>query len=270
MTVRPQTASEDIKCLTNLFDQIAATGLTLPESFKAMFILEQLPTEFYNFCPTVALTTELAQFMVDTITTKILAEVSMLSLRCSLKSCISQAETSTSEVCDSSVNRTSVIRKGPPNFNKWHPQRGSAPTRGSRPFVKHGGRGRPNFQKRPSSFNEQKDKNRVGFELRKNKGKGKAPQEQVHMIEREQGEGFIYEIVTNSNTSGHIEEIMDIDLNKATLASLFEGVEPLGSRDSNYNVETCEENADVWESGSMDTGMNDVHLSHSFQCHSSF
>ena len=40
VTVRPQTASENINCLTNLFNQIAATGLTLPESFKAMFILE--------------------------------------------------------------------------------------------------------------------------------------------------------------------------------------------------------------------------------------
>ena len=136
--------------------------------------------------------------------------------------------------------------------------------------MKRGGGGRPNFQKRPSSFNEQKDKNRVGFELRKNKGKGKAPQGQAHMIEGEQGEGFIYEIVADSHTSGHIEEIMDVDLNEATLASPFEGVEPLGARDPDYNVETHEENADVWESGSMDTGMNDVHPSHSFQRRSSF
>ena len=109
VTVRPQTASEDINHLTNLFDQIAVTGLTLPESFKAMFILERLPTEFYNFCSTVALTTELTQFTVNTITTKILAKVSMLSLRHSLKSCIFQVETTASKVHDSSVNRTSVI-----------------------------------------------------------------------------------------------------------------------------------------------------------------
>ena len=195
----------------------------------------------------------------------------MLSLRCSLKSHISQAETtSTPEVHDSSVNRTLVIQKGPPNFNKWRPQRGSAPTRGSRPFAKHGGRGRPNFQKRPSSFHEQKDKNCVGFELRKNKGKGKAPQGQAHMIKGEQGEGFIYEIVANSNASGYIEEIMDIDLNKATLASLFDEAKLLETRDPDYNVEIHEENADVWESGSMDIGMNDVHPSHSFQHCSSF
>ena len=163
-----------------------------------------------------------------------------------------------------------MIQKGPPNFNKWHPQRGSVPTRGSRPFVKHGGGGHSNFQKRPSSFHEQRDKNHVGFKLRKNKGKGKAPQGQAHMIEGEQGEGFIYEIVTNSNASGHIKEIMDIDINEATLASPFEGVELLGARDPNYNVEIHEENIDVWESGSMDTGMNDVHPSHSFQRRSSF
>ena len=93
------------------------------------------------------------------------------------------------------------------------------------------------------------------------------------MIKGEQGEGFIYEIVTNSNTVGHIEEIMDIDLNEATLASPFEGVEPLGGRDPDYDVETYEkdaENSDVWESGDMDTGMNDVHPSHSFQHCSSF
>ena len=90
------------------------------------------------------------------------------------------------------------------------------------------------------------------------------------MIEGEQGEGFIYKIVTDSNASGQIEEIMDIDLNEATLASPFEGVEPLETRDPDYNVEIHEENADVWESGSMDTGMNNVHPSHSFQCRSSF
>ena len=90
------------------------------------------------------------------------------------------------------------------------------------------------------------------------------------MIEGEQGEGFIYEIVADSHTSGHIEEIMDIDLNEATLASPFEGVEPLGARDPDFNVEIHEENADVWESGCKDTGMNDVHPSHSFQHRSSF
>ena len=40
VTVRPQTASEDINHLTNLFDQIAAADLTLPELFNTMFILE--------------------------------------------------------------------------------------------------------------------------------------------------------------------------------------------------------------------------------------
>ena len=270
VTVRPQTVSEDINHLTNLFNQIAAANLTLPESFKVMFILEQLPTEFYNFCSTVALTTEPAQFMVDTIMTKILAEVSMLSSKCSLKSHISQVETTVPEVHDSSVNWMSVIQKGPPNFNKWRPQRGSAPTRGSRLFAKCGGSGCPNFQKRPSFFSEQKDKNCAGFEMRKNKGKGKAPQGQVHMIEREQGEGFIYEIVTDSNTLGHIEEIMDTDLNEATLASPFKGVKPLGARDPDYNVKMYEENANVWESGSMDTGMDNVHPHHSFQHHSPF
>ena len=63
---------------------------------------------------------------------------------------------------------------------------------------------------------------------------------------------------------GHIEEIMDIDLNEATLASPFEGVELLGTRDPDYNIEIYEENTDVWESGSMDTGMNNVYPSHSF------
>ena len=207
MTVRPQTASEDINCLTNLFNQIAAADLTLPESFKAMFILEQLPTEFYNFCSTMALTTEPAQYTFHTIMTKILAEVSMLSLRHSLKSHISKAETSTPEVHDSSVNRMLVIHKGPPNFNKWCPQRGSAPIRGSRPFAKHDD-GHPNFQKRPSSFMEQKDKNHAGFELRKNKGKGKALQ-QANMIKGEQGEGFIYEMITDNATSVYIEETTD-------------------------------------------------------------
>ena len=220
----------------------------------------------------MALTTELTQFTVNTIMTKILAEVSMLSSRHSLKSCISQAETFTPEVCDSSVNRMLVICKSPPNFNKWHPQRGSAPTRDGRPFVKCGGSRCSNFQKRPSSFHEQKDKNHAGFELRKNKGKGKAPQGKANMIKGEQDKGFIYEIIADSHTLAHIEEIMDTDLNEATLASPFEGAEPMVARDPNYSIKAYEENANVWQQGQMvmDTGMDDVHPHHFFQCHSSF
>ena len=193
----------------------------------------------------------------------------MLSSRHSLKSHISQAETSNPEVCDSSVNRTLVIRKGPPNFNKWHSQRGSAPTRGSRPFGKHGGT-RPNFQKGPPFAIEQKDKNHAGFEMRKNKEKGKAPQGQAYMIEGEQGEGFIYEIIADTGTSGFTEEIMDTEFHEATLASPFDNTSPIGARDLDLNVETYEENADVWETGSIDTGMDDVHPRNSFQHHSSF
>ena len=92
------------------------------------------------------------------------------------------------------------------------------------------------------------------------------------MIEGEQGEGFIYEIVINNNTSAHIEGIMDTDLNEATLVSPFKGVEPLGARDPDYNIEAYEENANVWENRNinMDTGMDDVYPHHSFQHHSSF
>ena len=109
--------------------------------------------------------------------------------------------------------------------------------------------------------------------MRKNKGKGKAPQGQAHMLEGEQGEGFIYEIMTDVvevGTSGFIEEIMDTDLHEATLASPFDDASPMGARDSKSIVETYEENADVWETGSMNTGMDDVHPHHSFQCCSSF
>ena len=74
-----------------------------------MFVLEPLPQEFHNFCSTVALTTEPTQFTIDTIMMKKLAEVSMLSLRQSLKSRMSQVETFQPEVCDSSVNRSLVI-----------------------------------------------------------------------------------------------------------------------------------------------------------------
>ena len=94
------------------------------------------------------------------------------------------------------------------------------------------------------------------------------------MIEGEQGEGFIYKIIANSNTLTHIEEIMDTDLNETTLASPFEGVEPLGARDPDYNVEAygLEENANVWAEGDMDMdiGMNDVNTCPSFLCCSSF
>ena len=108
--------------------------------------------------------------------------------------------------------------------------------------------------------------------MRKNKGKEKAPQAQVHMIKEEQGEGFIYKIVADSNTSAHIKEIMNTDLNEAILASPFEGAEPLGARDPDYNIKAYEESANVWENGNvdMDTGMDDVHPHNSFQRCSSF
>ena len=138
-----------------------------------------------------------------------------------------------------------VIHKSLLNFNKWCPQRGSAPTRGSRPFVKCGGSRCPNFQKRLSSFHEQKDKNHAGFELRKNKGKGKAPQVQANMIEGEQGKGFIYEIVADSCILTYIKEIMDTDLNEAILASPFEGTEPMEARDHDYSDKAYEENANI-------------------------
>ena len=62
----------------------------------------------------------------------------------------------------------------------------------------------PQLSKRPPFAIKQKDKNCAGFELRKNKGKGKALQGHANMIKGEQGEGFIYEIVVNSNTSVYI------------------------------------------------------------------
>ena len=46
VTVRPQTASEDINCLTNLFNQIAAMGLTLLKSFKQCLSLNHFHRNF--------------------------------------------------------------------------------------------------------------------------------------------------------------------------------------------------------------------------------
>ena len=94
------------------------------------------------------------------------------------------------------------------------------------------------------------------------------------MIKGEQGKGFIYEMVTNSHTSAYIKEIIDTNLNEATLAFPFEDIDLMGTRDPNYNVKAynTEENANVWEKGSMDvnTGMDDVYSHSSFLCHSSF
>ena len=92
------------------------------------------------------------------------------------------------------------------------------------------------------------------------------------MIKGEQGEGFIYEMITDNTTSAHIKEITDDHLKEATLVSSFKDISPMGVRDLNYNIEAYEENTDVSETGDidMDTGMDNVHPCSSFQCCSSF
>lgn len=232
-----------------------------------MFILERLPSEFYTFCSTVALTTEQAAFTVDTITTKILAEVSMLGSRRSLKSRVSNVETD--EVGNHSAHRTSVIRKGPPNFNKWRPQ-GGFQQGSSNPPSGRFGQNRPNFQKRPQGFQKKKEQNRSGFQMRnanKGKGKGKAPQQSgVNQIEGEQG--FIHEVLINDDT--------DETLNEASEMHYFDHNTPLGASESLLmEVDLADLDGvsfDTWETGTEDaqTGMDEIHPHSSFRRRSSF
>ena len=94
------------------------------------------------------------------------------------------------------------------------------------------------------------------------------------MISGEQGEGLIYEIITNNQTSGYIKEIIETDLNEATLSSPYKDIDPLGARDPNYNVKAydTEESANAWAKGDMDVDivMDDIHPKPSFLCCSSF
>ena len=97
-----------------LFDQMRQASLNLPQSFHAMILLSHLPDDMFNLASTITQTVAAATFNMETVSGRILAKMDLQATCCPLASCISAVETE-----ETSINRTNIIRHGPPTHNKW-------------------------------------------------------------------------------------------------------------------------------------------------------
>ena len=73
--VHPRTANENISSLIQLFDQLHQAGLDLPQSFCAMILLSHLPDNMFTLASTITQTVAVANFNLETVASRILAEI---------------------------------------------------------------------------------------------------------------------------------------------------------------------------------------------------
>ena len=118
--VHPRTANENISSLVQLFDQLRQAGLDLPQSFHAMILLSHLSDDMFTLTSTITQTIAVANFDLETVANRILAEIDLQATRRPLAFRISAIQSE-----ESSANRTTVIRRGPPPQNQWKGQTNS-------------------------------------------------------------------------------------------------------------------------------------------------
>ena len=118
--VRIQHAQTDINDIMSLFDQMTQAGLDLPQTFRAMILLNNLPPEYNALASTIVQTITVANFDMQHVTAAILMEMDLRATRKPLHAQISAVQES--EDPSSLINRTNVIRRGPPNQNQWRNQ----------------------------------------------------------------------------------------------------------------------------------------------------
>ena len=114
--VNPWTANENISSLIQLFDQLHQAGLDLPQSFHAMILLSDLSDDMFTLASTITQTIAVANFDLETIASRILAEIDLRATCRPLASRISAIQSK-----EASANRTTVIRCPPPQ-NQWRGQ----------------------------------------------------------------------------------------------------------------------------------------------------
>jgi hypothetical protein len=112
-------AQQDINETMSLFDQMTQAGLNLPQTFRAMILLNDLPSESNTLASTIVQTLEVANFDINHISSCILMEMDLWATHKPLHAQISHAEF---EGPFSLIKRTNVIRHGPPNQNQWQNQ----------------------------------------------------------------------------------------------------------------------------------------------------
>ena len=79
--VKPQTANGNISSLIQLFDQLCQAGLNLPQSFCAMILLFHLSNNMFTLASTITQTIAIANFDIETIASRILAEIDLRATR---------------------------------------------------------------------------------------------------------------------------------------------------------------------------------------------
>ena len=153
--VKPETANENISALIQLFDQLRQAGLNLPQSFRTMILLSHLPNDMFTLASTITQTVAIANFNLETVANRILAEIDLWATCRPLASWISTVQSK-----ESSANRTTVIWRGPPPQNQWKGQTSSYPNK-------------PLYQGNQSGQNQQGSGS--GSQQRQNNQKGKGP-----------------------------------------------------------------------------------------------
>ena len=119
--IHPRQATVDISSIIQLFNQLIQSGLNLPNSFRAMLILTQLPDDLFGLASTIMQTLKDGDFNTDNVTKAILAYLNLHATRQPLASWISEVSREPS----SSANQTNVIQRGLPNQNQWRNQNNS-------------------------------------------------------------------------------------------------------------------------------------------------
>jgi hypothetical protein len=118
--IRISHAQQDIDETMSLFDQMTQAGLNLPQTFRAMIFLNNLPNEYNTLASTIVQTLKVANFEIDHVSSCILMEMDLRATCKPLHARISHAESK--DPSSSLINRTNVIRCGPPNQNQWRNQ----------------------------------------------------------------------------------------------------------------------------------------------------
>ena len=115
-----QHAQTDINDIMSLFDQMTQAGLNLSQTFRAMILLNNLPSEYNSLASTIVQTITVANFDMQHVTAAILMEMDLQATRKPLHARISAVQESKDP--SSLINWTNVIRCGPPNQNQWRNQ----------------------------------------------------------------------------------------------------------------------------------------------------
>ena len=143
----------------SLFDQMTQAGLDLPQTFRAMILLNNLPPKYNSLTSTIAQTITIANFDMQHVTAAILMEMDLRATCKSLHARISHIQESKDP--SSLINWTNVIRCSPSNQNQWRNQSPSY----QRPSNQQ-------YQSSPGGFQNQQSGN---CNLNQNQKKGKGP-----------------------------------------------------------------------------------------------